>query len=207
MPRRHDPPPVDAVDGAEMIHHPHGRPGPQHELPRRVGPGAVHIQNGGQAVVKIAVVRRHVAVAEGGHRIAPVGQLLHREIFVGHIGPEADENDRGMPLPSPGQRQRHREGKPPPGQHHRQPQLVQRGLARAKALVHRELLRRQLKGRRGQLAIGLPAEKLGDLPMPLPPSGGGGGELDGRQMPRLQHFLEGHSGSSIVLAGRGPARF
>ena len=175
-----------------MIQHAHGGPGPEDQLAGGVGPAPVHIQNGGQTGTEIAVVGGHIAVAEGSHRIAPVRQLLHRQIFVREVGAEADEDDGGAGSLLPGDGQRDREGDLPARQGAAQPKLTQRGLSRAEAFLQRKLLGVQLQGLRRQLAIGLLAKQPGKLPMLLPPAGGGGRKGHGGQLPGVQKFLQGH---------------
>ena len=196
MARHGHPTGVHLRQGPYMIQHPHGRPGPQNQLAGGVGQGAVHLQRAGQAVVKVAVVRGDVQVAEGGHRPAPVGELLHRQVLVGHIGTEADEDHQRAGPVGRGHRQRHRKGELPPGQRHRQPELAQRGVSGAKTLVHRYLPHRELLGGRRQMAIGFPAKELLQLHVAPPPAGGRGGEVDSRQGPGFQHILQGHGKAS-----------
>ena len=96
----------------------------------------------------------------------------------------------------PGNGQRDRKGDLSARQGAAQPELPQRSLACAEALLQRKLLGVQLQRRRRKLAIGLLTKQPGKLPMLLPPAGGRGRKVHGGQLPGVQKFLQGHSGPS-----------
>ena len=118
-----------------VIHAAHRRPRPQCDFTRVMRRAfAVFIQNTRKAGGEVAVVARHILIAERKHRKAVVDELLRRHVAVRHIASEIDVDKKRVRPLCGRHSQIHREREIFAVYHNAKRQLFQRRLARAEII-------------------------------------------------------------------------
>ena len=80
-----------------VVQHSLCRPRPQGDLTGVGGvPLAVGVEDTREAIGKVAVIARHVAIAKGQHRKAVIRDLLGGHVAVGDVGAEVDVDEEGV---------------------------------------------------------------------------------------------------------------
>ena len=102
---------VDLRQRLQVVHHAHGRIGPQADLAGRIRPLAR--EEGREPVCKVAVVARDVLIAEHRHGVPVVHDLLDGLIAGRRIGGKGDVDGAGRGALRLGQHEVHGEGELP----------------------------------------------------------------------------------------------
>ena len=148
-----------------IIHAAHRRPRPQCDFTRVMRRAfAVFIQNTRKAGGEVAVVARHILIAERKHRKAVVDEFLRRHVAVRHIASEVDVDKKRVRPLCGRHSQIHREREIFAVYHNAKRQLFQRRLARAEIIRNAGLRFPNERFRRlRQAAVFLPLQKLQHL--------------------------------------------